>query len=111
MNPARRRRPPALATAAKKAALWKVALLGFASMLVEDIFSTVMTVFEAHYRAMPAGVMDVLGWLASLVCSALAIESIITDGWRNKRSLTIIAAVSLANFAGTVLGVYTARLF
>ncbi len=79
-------------------ALWKVATIAFVAMVVE----------EAHYNWVAAGTFDVLGWITGLVCSALAIESIISNGWRNKRSLTLIAAVSLANFWGTGLGVWMA---
>jgi hypothetical protein len=85
--------------------LWKVALLAFVAMCAQDVLSTVMVVFEANYNAVMAGVFDVAGWVAGLVCSALALESIIQNGWRNTRSLVLIAAVSLANFFGTVLGV------
>jgi hypothetical protein len=85
--------------------LWKVALLAFVAMCANDVAGTVMVVFEAHYNAVMAGVFDVIGWLFSLVCAALAIESIITEGWRTRRSLTLIAAISLANFLGTVAGV------
>lgn len=85
--------------------LWKVALLAFAAMCLQDVLGTVMVVFEANYNGVMAGVFDVAGWIAGLVCSALAIESIIKNGWRNTRSLVLIGAVSIANFFGTVLGV------
>lgn len=85
--------------------LWKVALLAFLAMCADDVAYTVMVVFESHYNAVLAGAFDVIGWCFGLVCSALAIESVIREGWRTRRSLTIIAAVSLANFAGTVGGV------
>lgn len=89
--------------------LWKVAVVAFVAMCVQDVLQTVMVVKEAALTAPVAGVFDVAGWLTSLVCAALAIESIITNGWRDRRSLTIIAAVSLANFAGTFGGVYIAK--
>lgn len=88
--------------------LWKVALLAFVAMCADDLAFTIMTVSEAHYQALMAGCFDVIGWLFGLVCSALAIESIIREGWRTKRSLIIIAAVSAANFFGTIAGVAVA---
>ena len=88
-----------------RAALWKVAVLAFLAMFATDLLATSMVVFEAHYNAPLAGLMDVLGYIASLVCSVLALNSILKDGWRNKRSLVIIGAVSVANFAGTYAGV------
>jgi len=88
--------------------LWRVVLLAFAAMCVQDVFGTVMVVFESRLNAPVAGAFDVLGWVAGLVCSALAIEEIIKNGWRTRKSLSIIAAVSLANFAGTYGGVLIA---
>ena len=93
-----------LATTAK-ANLWKVGLLAFVAMCFQDILGTCMVVFEAKLNAPLAGVFDVLGWIAGLICSALALEEIIKNGWRTRKSLTIIGAVSLANFWGTVAGV------
>lgn len=88
-----------------KSNLWKVALLAFIAMCVTDVMGTVMVVFESRLNAPMAGLFDVMGWVSGLVCSALAIEEIVKNGWRTRKSLTIIAAVSAANFLGTVLGV------
>ena len=85
--------------------LWKVAILAFVAMCAQDVMGTVMVIFESQYNAVMAGIFDVMGWIAGLVCAALALEEIITNGWRTKKSLVIIAAVSLANFLGTCLGV------
>jgi hypothetical protein len=85
--------------------LWRVSLLAFVAMCASDILATCMVVFEARLNAPVAGLFDVLGWIASLTCSALALEEIIKNGWRTRKSLTIIFAVSLANFAGTYAGV------
>ena len=82
-----------------------LALLAFLAMCANDMASTVMVVFESRYNAVMAGTFDVLGWITALVCSALAIEEIIKNGWRTRRSITIIVAVSAANFAGTIAGV------
>lgn len=94
-----------MTVATVKANLWKVALLAFVAMCFEDIFGTVMVIFESRYNAPLAGAFDVLGWMAGLICSALAIEEIIKNGWRTRKSLTLITAISLANFAGTYAGV------
>lgn len=94
-----------MTTDVKRMALWKVAIVAFAAMCFQDVLATCMVVFEAHFNAALAGTFDVLGWFFGLICSALAIESIIKTGWRTRRSLTLIVAVSLANFAGTFAGV------
>lgn len=88
--------------------LRRAASLAFLAMCANDLAMTVMVVFESRLTPWIAGSFDVVGWVFSLVCSALAIESIITTGWRTKRSLTLIAAVTAANFVGTVAGVYIA---
>lgn len=92
-------------TAIARAALWKVAALAFVAMCLQDLLGTCMVVFEAHFDAPLAGLMDVTGYIAGLACSVLALDSILRDGWRNRRSLVIIGAVSAANFAGTYIGV------
>jgi len=92
-----------------RTSLWKVAALAFAAMCADDLAATVMVVFESRYNAAGAAAFDVIGWFFSLVCSALAIESIIKDGWRTKRSLILILSISLANAVGTFGGVYMAR--
>lgn len=94
-----------VAPVVRRASLWKVAALAFAAMCANDLLGTVMVIFESRYNALLAGSFDVACWLAGLTCSALALEEIIKNGWRTRRSLAIIAAVSLANFGGTFAGV------
>lgn len=74
-------------------------------MCIQDVMGTCMVIFESRFNAPVAGLFDVAGWIAALVCSALAIEEIIKNGWRTRRSLIIIGAVSVANFVGTFIGV------
>lgn len=92
-----------------RTAIWKVALVAFLAMCAQDVLGTAMVVFEAHYNAPLAGAMDVAGYFAGLICSVLALDSILKDGWRTRRSLVILAAVSVANFAGTYAGVFIGK--
>lgn len=85
--------------------LWKAALASFLAMMVTDLLATAMVIFESRFNAPAAGLLDVLGYLAGLVCSVLALDSILKDGWRNRRSLVIIGAVTIANYIGTSIGV------
>jgi hypothetical protein len=39
------------------------------------------------------------------VCTFLAVDGLQKDGWRTRRSITIISAVSVGNFVGTLIGV------
>jgi hypothetical protein len=99
-----------LAAVTKRRSLWWVAAVAFAAMCCQDLIATIEVVAEAHYNAPVAGMCDVMQWVAGLICSALAIEEIIKNGWRTRRSLTIIGAVSCANFAGTFAGVALAHV-
>lgn len=87
-----------------------VALLGFVAMCCQDVLGTCMVVFESKLNGPVAGMFDVLGWFTGLICSALAIEEIIKHGAFTRKSLTIIGAISAANFFGTVWGVQIARV-
>lgn len=78
-------------------------------MCASDVISTAMVIFESRYDAQLAGLSDVVGYLVSLVCSALALESIIKNGMRNRRSLAIIGSVTVANYVGTLAGVYLTK--
>ena len=89
--------------------IWKVMLAAFLAMCASDLLATCMVVFESRLQAIPAGIFDVLGWIASLICSALALEEIIKNGWRTRKSMAIILAVSLANFMGTYTGIEIVR--
>jgi hypothetical protein len=91
--------------------LWKVALLAFTAMCIQDLLATSMVVAEAHFRPFIAGSFDAAQWIAMLASSGLAIESIVKEGWRAKRSLVIIGSVTTANFVGTIIGVTVASSF
>lgn len=97
-----------MTTTVRRLALWKVALLAFVAMLADDCAYTIMVVAEARYSAVTAALFDEIGWIAGLICSALALESIIKDGWRTRRSMVLILAISAANVIGTLLGVHLA---
>ena len=89
--------------------LWKRALVGFAAMFVNDMILTTMVIFEAHYNATLAGLCDVGGWATGLVCSAIALDEIIRNGWKTRAALVLILAISAANFAGTFAGTALSR--
>ena len=94
-----------MATRVHEMKLWKAALASFLAMMVTDLLATAMVIFESRFNAPAAGLLDVLGYIAGLICSVLALDSILANGWRNKRSLVIIGAVTIANYVGTSVGV------
>lgn len=85
--------------------LRRAVVLSFIAMCVNDLIMTAMVIYESQFNIVGAGICDVLGYLAGLICAVLALDSILRDGWRSKRSLALIAAISLSNFVGTALGV------
>lgn len=89
----------------------KLMLLGFVAMCLQDVISTLMVVFEAHYNAPLAGLCDVAGYIVGLISSVLALDSILKNGFWNKRSLLIVAAISAANYLGTLAGVHIGAMF
>ena len=85
--------------------LGRAMLASFVAMCVSDLIGTALVVYQSHYLWVEAGLSDVLGYIAGLVCSVLALDSILRDGWRNKRSVALLAAITAANFVGTSIGV------
>lgn len=83
----------------------RAAIASFFAMMVSDLIGTALVVYQSHYLWLEAGLCDVFGYLAGILCSVLALDSILRDGWRNKRSLVLLGAITFANFAGTSLGV------
>lgn len=90
--------------------LWQLVLLAFVAMCIQDVLATIMVVFESRQTLWVPGFFDFGSWIAGLVCAALAIDSIIQRGWRNSKSLAIIASVSAANYWGTTLGIYLSQI-
>ena len=85
--------------------LGRAAIASFVAMCITDIIGTAMVIFESNYNLVASGMCDVLGYIASLICSVLALDSILRDGWRTRRSLTLIGVITIANFLGTAVGV------
>lgn len=89
---------------------WKLGLLAFAAMFAQDLLYTCMVVMESNFHPVAAGLFDDVSWFAWLASSGIAVETVIKNGWRTKKSVTIIAAITLANFLGTVTGVGIAKV-
>lgn len=87
----------------------RAAVAAFVAMMVSDLIGTAMVIFESRYLWLAAGLCDVFGYLAGLLCSVLALDSILQLGLRNRRSVVLIGSVTVANFAGTAVGVEIVR--
>lgn len=88
--------------------LRKAVVVIFVAMFWQDILATSMVVFESRRGIWIAGIFDALGYFAQLACSALAIDSIVKHGWRNKRSVCLLISVTISNYLSTATGVFVA---
>jgi asparagine N-glycosylation enzyme membrane subunit Stt3 len=78
-------------------------LLAAIAMLVADVLSVLLVQAEARNRAILSGVLDTLGWGAGMVVTFSTIDAL--NGRDRPLMFGVIAGVSLANFAGSWLGV------
>lgn len=92
----------------KEVATWKLCLLAFWAMFLQDVVATVMVVQESHYVWQTAGLFDAAAFLLGLVCLKLALGP--EDKFFTRRSLSIIASITAANYVGTAVGVEIAKV-
>ena len=78
-------------------------LLAAASMVVADILSVLLVQAEARNRAVLSGLLDTVAWGAALVVTLSTINAL--NGHDKPLMYGVVAAVSLANFGGSYLGV------
>lgn len=78
------------------------------AMIAQDILGARMVQAEADRRAVVAGLLDMAGWLCTILTLSWSLGSITKHGW-TAESYTIIAFVSAANFIGTYVGTKTRK--
>lgn len=84
-------------------------LLAAASMLLADVLSVLLVQAEARNRAVLAGLLDTVGWGAGIVVTLSTINAL--NGHDKPLMFGVIAAVSVANFGGSWLGVRLGKRF
>lgn len=72
-------------------------------MVAQDVCATVLTMMEASERPYLSGLLDTLMWIAGILCTNRALIALNSPHPSVRDA--VIAAVSCANFVGTVAGV------
>jgi hypothetical protein len=72
-------------------------------MFVQDVLGTVQTQAAARNKALLSAVMDSIVWLALISTTTISVDAILTGSWAAK--ISVVAAVTIANFTGTYAGV------
>lgn len=71
-------------------------------MLAENIIAVLMVQSETRHRAHLAGVLSAATWLVAIAATTISVSTL--GGHDTVRKALVIAFVSAANYAGTVLG-------
>jgi hypothetical protein len=80
-----------------------IALLAAGGMLCQDIIGTILTITAAKGKAALTGALDSLGWFAAIGTTVWSVNAL--NGHSLSTKLWVFALVSVANFAGSYLGV------
>jgi hypothetical protein len=86
-----------------------IALWAALAMFAEDIGGALLTQAMARNRANLSGMLDSLTWIAGIFTAAWSLDAI--DGHSLALKAVVIAAVSVANYAGSALGVKVGKRF
>ena len=84
-----------------------IALAAAGAMLCTDILATIMVMAEAKERGWLAGLMDMLGWYASIATTTISVTSL--TGHDTTQKVWVLLFVGAANVLGTKLGVVTGK--
>ena len=82
--------------------MWTVALLAGVAMVLQDVLGVLLTQAEARDKAILAGILDSVGWLAAIATTTLTVT--VLQGHSTEEKIVVILVVTLANFVGTVTG-------
>jgi hypothetical protein len=79
------------------------------AMLVQNVLAVLLVQAEARNRAALAGLLDCLMWPAGMVTTTITVTAL--QGHHAGLKTEVIAAVTLANFAGSSAAVKLGRRF
>jgi len=79
------------------------ALAAAAAMLVQDVTAVLLVQAEARNRAGLSAIFDSIMWLAGILTTTISVTAL--QGHQLGAKATVIAAVELANVAGSYIGV------
>lgn len=84
-----------------------VAVLAALAMVINDVLGVLMVQAEARNRGFLAGVFDSLQWYAAITTTAISVTAL--QGHDTAEKALVIVLVTLANLAGSALGVFLGR--
>jgi hypothetical protein len=85
------------------------AILAALCMVAVDVLSTVMIQADSANRGWLAGIMDMLGWYPSIICTTLCVLAL--DGKSVSAKVAVLVLVGAANLFGTKLGQVVGKWF
>ncbi len=80
-----------------------IAILAALAMLLQDILAVGLVQAEARNRAALSGILDTVGWLATITTLSISVTTLQGHSFRDK--VMVIVLVSSANFVGSYIGV------
>ncbi len=83
--------------------MWLLPAYAAGAMFVEDVIGVMLVQANARNRANLSGLLDTVAWLCQIAVTALTVS--VLFGHDIRRMAVMIAAVSVANYAGTFVGV------
>lgn len=84
-------------------ATWEIALAAGLIMIVQDVLSTAQTQANNRSRASLSGLLDMASWLVTISTTTISVSAL--QGSDMAKKVAVVASVSAANYAGSVLGV------
>ena len=86
-----------------------IALLAALAMFVQDLIAVPLVQAEARNKAHLAGLLDTVGWLVAIATTFISVNTL--QGHSLSAKVWVIALVSGANYAGTLMGTRLGRRF
>lgn len=86
-----------------------IALYAALAMLIQDVLGVLMVQAEARNHVWLTGALDSVGWLATITTTTVSVTAL--QGHSLALKATVIAAVTVANFGGSALGVKIGKHF
>jgi hypothetical protein len=85
------------------------AVYAASAMLIQNILGVLMTQAEARNRGWLTGILDSFGWIAAIVTTSISINAI--NGHSLSTKILVIAAVTLSNLFGSLIGVWIGKKY
>lgn len=86
-----------------------VALYAALAMVLQDVFGVLLVQAEARNHGWLTGVFDSAYWLAAIATTTIAVTSL--QGHSFPQKVVVILAVTTANFAGSLIGVWIGKRY